>query len=340
MAKDSAKTAKKEAPEALAGVHGEYVMYLVDEASGVPEEVYKVAEGALTNKNILFIMISNPTRLLGYFYDSHHSDKANWQCLTFSSKDSPIVEKDYVNRMISKYGEDSDEFRIRVLGLFPKEDMVDDKGYVPLVVREDLRKAAEGKMVGRKKLGIDPSGDGDNKSVWVLRDNFKAKVIAKEKVSTPKSGAQKTLTIMTEYDIRPEDVFLDNFGEGANWAQEIAIATKGKFRINSVNTGDDAYDKERFLNRRAEISWGARQWLKSGGELVPDEGWEEALGVRYRRELSNKISIMPKKDMKKMGLQSPDTWDALTMTFWEDDVAASQPTYQQPDYEPTSEFEG
>ena len=65
-----AKTARKEAPEALAGVHGDYVMFVIDEASGVPEEIFNTAEGALTSSDILVIMISNPTRLIGYFYEA------------------------------------------------------------------------------------------------------------------------------------------------------------------------------------------------------------------------------------------------------------------------------
>jgi len=86
-----AKTARKEKPEALAGIHGDFVLFLIDEASGVPQEIFNTAEGALTEDNIIVIMISNPTRLIGYFYDSHHNDKDNWHTLNFSSIDSPIV---------------------------------------------------------------------------------------------------------------------------------------------------------------------------------------------------------------------------------------------------------
>lgn len=122
-----AKTARKETPEALAGIHGDYVMMVVDEASGVPDEVYNVAEGALTDKNIFVILISNPTRLAGYFYNTHNKDKKNRQTFKFSSIDSPVVDNDYVNRIAELHGEDSDEYRIRVLGEFPREDIVDSQ---------------------------------------------------------------------------------------------------------------------------------------------------------------------------------------------------------------------
>src|SRR5258708_32490236 len=43
-----ARTARKEAPEAIAGVHGDYVMIPADEASGVPDEIFNTADGSLT----------------------------------------------------------------------------------------------------------------------------------------------------------------------------------------------------------------------------------------------------------------------------------------------------
>ena len=63
-----AKTSTKENSEALAGLHSEYLAIIADEASGVDEKIFEVAMSARTNKNALFIMISNPTRLEGYFY--------------------------------------------------------------------------------------------------------------------------------------------------------------------------------------------------------------------------------------------------------------------------------
>ena len=61
-----ARTARKEAPEAFAGLHGDYVALWGDEASGVPNEIFRAGEGSLTNKDTLVVLISNPTRLEGY----------------------------------------------------------------------------------------------------------------------------------------------------------------------------------------------------------------------------------------------------------------------------------
>ena len=312
-----AKTARKENPEALAGVHGDFVMYIVDEASGVPEEIFNTAEGALTGDNVLVILISNPTRLIGYFYDSHHKDKESWQTLGFSSIDSPLVDKEYVSRIISKHGEDSDEYKIRVLGEFPREDTMDDKGYIALFSENDIKISDTEEFIGERRLGIDPSGEGDDKTVWVIRDNFKAKIVAVEKVSNAASIAQKTMTLMQHYQVKGEHTYIDNFGAGANVAQELALAG---IRVKAINVGDKPSDEEMFLNRRAEASWRVKQWFRKGGELVDHKGWDEILTIRYRKELSGKMKIMGKLEMKKEGIKSPDHYDALMMTFLDPEI--------------------
>lgn len=309
-----AKTARKEAPEALAGIHGDNVMFVIDEASGVPEEIFNTAEGALTNENILVLMISNHTRTVGYFHDSHTKDKANWQRLSFDSEQSPIVDPDFVERIASKHGRDSDEFRIRVTGKAPREEAMDDKGWVPLIIDQDIRQTPLQGFSGRRRLGVDAAGEGKDKAVWVVRDDFKAEIVASEKKSTPKSMAERTLTVMTQYDILPENVFVDNFGEGANVALEIHVAS-GQ-RVNAVNVGDDATDKEMFNNLRAEAFWRARKWLQTGGQLFVHNAWNDELPhLRYKRGLDNRIQIMGKVEMKREGFRSPDHADALMLTF-------------------------
>lgn len=323
-----AKTARREAPEALAGVHGEHVMFVIDEASGVPDEVFMVGEGALTGQNVLVIMISNHTRLFGYFHDSHNKDKANWQRLSFNAEESPIVDVKFVERIIGKYGLDSDEYRVRVKGQSPKEDGVDDKGYVPLLMEGDIRHGEDLPLVGRLKMGVDPSGEGSNETVWVIRDGFRSKVLAKEKTSTTMGIAQRTATLSAMFpSLRGRDIIIDNFGEGANVAYELS---KIGIYTTPVNVGDEAEDAARFLNKRAEVYWRLREWLKKGGEVVGSLFDSQLLNIRFRAELSRRIKIMGKDEMRRNGIESPDIADALSLTFYEEDFALSQHPNNQP----------
>jgi hypothetical protein len=340
-----ARTARKESPEALAGIHADHVLYLVDEGSGVPDEIYNTGEGALTGGFFLFVMISNPTRLLGYFHDSHTKDKDNWQCLAFNSEESPIVNEKYVQRIIDKHGMNSDEYLVRVKGEFPREDSMDDGGYLPLLLEQDLRIIIDGEFVGRKRLGVDPAGEGSDTTSWVVRDNYKAKIVAREKISNSKSIAQKTRTLMEHYGVEQEDVTVDNFGEGANVAQELALVG---VKVNALNVGERINKEEEeaaktsgdklFLNKRAASYWSLRRWLRSGGELVQNTAWkDEALNIKYRTEVSGRIKIMSKRDMKKQGIKSPNNLDALMLTFVDgeyiDDIAYNNEDEDE-EYEP------
>lgn len=306
-----AKTARKENPEALAGVHSDHVMVIADEASGVPDEIFNTAEGSMTGPFVIVVLISNPTRLNGYFYETHHSDRNAWLNMSFSGTESPVVEPAYVARIIEKHGEDSDEYMIRVTGKFPKADSMDKSGYVPLILDEEMKQAEVMTFIGDCSMGVDPAGEGKDETVWVVRDRFRARIVGIEKKSDQKSIAEKTITLMNQYNVNPGNVYIDNFGSGANVAQELGLAG---FRVNGMNVGMKAYDS-RYVNLRSEAYWKTREWIKGGGILTRHEGWKELLFVRYKNTLSGKLQIMPKLDMKKQLGRSPDHADALMLTF-------------------------
>lgn len=312
-----ARTARKENTEALAGLHGDYVFLPIDEGSGVDDAIYRSGEGSLTGPNTLVVIISNGTRNLGYFYDTHKNEKEskNWQTLSFNSEDSPIVEKDYVNRMLEKYGSESDEYKIRVLGQFPSSEMMDDTGWIPLITDKDIRQVSDGiPFVGRKYLGIDPAGEGDDLCVWTLRDRFQAKVIHKESTSNDKSIARKTYDFIQEYELDPQDVTVFNFGVGADVSAEMLLLDH-RMHINTVNEGNKPKDETRFLNIRMEMAQRMRDWLIRGGQLVGDELKRDVAGYAFKNNLKGVKQLMPKHELKKRMGRSPDRGDSLMATF-------------------------
>lgn len=311
-----AKTARKEKPEALAWVHGDYVLIIVDEASWVPDEVYNVMEWALTEENIIVVMISNPTRTHWYFYDAFHSDQENRNNLHFTCLQSPLVDNDYVKRISWKHGIESDEYRIRVLGEFPKEDYIDDKWYVNLIMWEKVIYTAETWQWGTSmKLGVDPAWEWKDETARVLRDWLRARLIAKEKTSSTLSIAQKTSTLMFELGITDKNVYIDNFWVGANVAQELALMWH---QVNWVNVWDKAKDTYRFINKRSEAYRAMRERLYSWWELIYKEHRETQLQmIKYRRNLQGRIQMMSKRDIRKAFGDSPDIMDALMLTFYD-----------------------
>lgn len=311
-----ARTARKEAPEAIAGLHGDHVMIIGDEASGIPDEIYRSAEGSMTGPNVLVILIGNGVRSEGYFYDTHHNDKANWQTFAFSSEDSPVVAEGYIERMEAKYGRESDEFKIRVAGGFPASEQMDEQGWIPLLADDDVRlgNSALG-WGGRRVMAVDPAGDGDDRTIWLVRDNFHARVVASELTSTDKSIALKTSELQRELNIDWADIVVDNFGAGANVAREMLLLDHSA-EVLAINWGEDADDPEIYLNKRAECCFAGREWLIAGGEIIGDEVKRDIMAYQYRKTLSGKKQILEKPKLKRRLGRSPDRGDAFFMTFY------------------------
>lgn len=332
-----AKTSSKENSEALAGVHADHVLSIADEASGVEEQIFNTAEGTWTSGDILVILISNPTRINGYFYDTHHKFKHLWQTLQFSSIDSPIVDDDYEAKIAERHTRTSAEYGIRVLGQFPKEDSMDDSGYVSLLTEKNINERPDVKdheFGPNSVLGVDPAGEGDDKTSWVIRDQFKAKKLHEEAVSTSKTIAEKTITFIEKYKLNPYNVIVDAFGVGKDVGKEIALATNGRMNVRTVNTGelsDTEKDAELYLNQRAEFFYKSKLWLQSGGEIVENKNLkEELLSIKYKRNIRGKIQIMPKVDMKKKyGTKSPNDADAFSLTFFREVHSQAQQEHEQ-----------
>lgn len=115
---------------------------------------------------------------------------------------------------MAENGDDSDEYRYRVLGLFPKAEGIDEKGYLPLVQQKDVRwvKDLSDTPTIYDRMGIDPSGLGRDETLWVGRNSFVAEVLGIEKTSTDKSISAKTLTLMMQHqNVKDKYVYIDNF---------------------------------------------------------------------------------------------------------------------------------
>lgn len=320
-----AKTASKENPEALAGVHADWVLIAVDEASGVEEPIFETMEGALTSGNVLVFIISNGTRSIGYFYDTHHKDKERWQNYSFDSEQSPRVDTKFIEGIISKYGSDSVQYSIRVKGGFPDEGIMDESGYVQLFNEKDLHFVpfdSKWKPVGRAVGALDASGEGQDKSAWAVKDRQRAAIVAEEDISNSAGMAIKSITICDRFDIDPSDFVIDAFGKGQDVGMEIALATsqqKRPWRVYPINTGepcDDEQDRLLYINKRAEGYYKMMRWCRAGGELMETGRLKDQLmSIRFKRTATGRIQIMDKPSMKKLGFASPDSADAMSMTF-------------------------
>lgn len=313
----SARTARAETPEALQGVHSQFVMLVADEASGVPEPVFEAAVGSMSGHNAVTLLLGNPTRTSGFFYRTHNSDRAQWTTFHVSAFDSKLVSKDFIEQVKQSYGEESNAYRVRVLGEFPRAD---DDTLIPLELVEDaIHRDVLGSPTASIVWGLDVARFGDDSSALCKRKNN----IVTEPIRRWKKLDLMQLTgaVKAEYDAagnaRPEEILVDSIGLGAGVVdrlRELNLPARG------INVSESPALGQTYANLRSELWHKAKQWLSQRDCKLPKDETliAELVSPRYFFRSSGKVAIESKDDMKRRGLPSPDGADAFILTFASD----------------------
>lgn len=318
----SARTSRAEQPEALQGIHAANVMLIADEASGIPEQVFEAAAGSMSGHEATTILLGNPVRSSGFFYETHNRLSGEWWTRKVSCVDSPRVSDAYVNEMKSRYGEESNAYRIRVLGEFP---LSDDN----TVIGMDLVESAI-----QRDVSVSPTAP----VVWgvdVARFGTDASALCKRKGNTILEPVRKwrnldlmqlTGAIKAEYDAleakeRPMEILVDSIGLGAGVVdrlRELNLPARG------INVSESPALGNTYRNLRAELWYKAKQWLEKRDCKMPKDEQlvAELVTVRYTFTSNGKIQIESKDDIRKRGLGSPDLADAFVLTFASDAAVA------------------
>lgn len=325
-----ARVARPEKPEALAGLHGDFILILVDEASAVHNKVFEVMKGALTGENFLVIYTSNPTRTEGEFYESH-KDGATSTRLHFNTRHSPIVKEGYIEKMEDDYGKDSDEVKIRVDGEFAGLAEMDDKGWMPLFGNVNIHfEPFMGQVITRGLIGVDPAGKGRDRSIVHVRDPIYLREVINEKTSTEVDLARKVETVRDGYNCKTPDIGVDAFGIGA----KVVVNIRGRFDETNASATAVLTDKpreetkDRFHTYKAELAWMFREWVSKGGIIITNaqkEWIRELEKIKYKRDPQGRIMLQSKVEFKKEYGFSPDRFDAACMTFFKDEP--TRPTH-------------
>lgn len=311
----SARTSRAEQPEALQGVHSDHVMLVADEASGVPEAVFEAAAGSMSGHSAVTLLLGNPTRSSGFFYDTHNRLSEEWTTFRVSCVDSPRVSQEYVDEMASRYGDESNAFRIRVLGEFPRSD---DDTMIPMELLESARsRDVEPSQFAETVWGLDVARFGSDCSALAKRQGNA--VTEPVRVWRNLDLMQLTGAVVAEYEAaayeaKPSEILVDSIGLGAGVVdrlRELGLPARG------INVSESAAMMSNYRNLRAEL-WGrAKAWLERRDCLLPNDERlvNELATVRYKFASNGKLQIESKDDIRKRGLKSPDVADAFVLTF-------------------------
>jgi len=185
-----------------------------------------------------------------------------------------------------------------------------DEVLIPITLAEEAsqRRISERDVRGGVRvLGVDVARYGDDKSVIFPVCGLKAYEPQVYQGLDNMEVAKKVMQAMDEFC--PDYVRIDaGRGEGV-----IDACRAQGYRVTEVNFGSSPRS-DYYVNARAEMWHGMKQWLESGGSIPAISGLINELGApRYSFTMGNKMTLESKEQMRKRGLKSPDMADALAL---------------------------
>jgi len=303
----------EESPDAFAGPHSSQGMaVLFDEASGIPGCIWPVANGYFTDKTIhrFWIGISNPRNPSGAFFECFHSNRSSWWTRTVDARTVNENDLTLYDSIIEQYGADSDQARVEVYGMFPRQG---DQQFISRgEVNDAIERVCDFDVGAPLIMGVDPARFGDDAAVIIFRQGRDAKSIPTQKYMRCSTTelAQYCADAIDRY--KPDGVFIEGDGVGGG---VIDILKHYGFRVHEVTSGGGAQNKEQYANHRTEM-WGRiRDWLPTASLGDDKELADDLSAPMYDYSLKGQLKLEPKDKMKKRGYASPNTADALAMTF-------------------------
>ena len=321
----TAQTCREENSEAFAGQHAATAssFYIFDEASGIPPKIFEVRNGGLTDGEPMVFDFGNPTRNSGEFYEECVGElRKRFNVRMIDSRDVAITNKEYLDEMISDFGEDSDRTRIRVKGQFPRQSSAQ------FISGEDVELAQRREVTDNRKLplilGVDVARQGDDESVIYPRQGKDARSfeIIRENGLDGIELATHIVRLFNSYTNLGYEVhiFID---AGGGWGSSAIDHLRHLgYSPMEVNPGRAATDKLNYRYISDEV-WGRMKDAIHSGLCLPT-GTQRS-GAELRAQLTQRefgyfngqrIHLEPKATLKaRVKNGSPDIADALAFTF-------------------------
>lgn len=335
-------------PDALQGFHAEHLLYIIDEASGVKDIVFEPVLGSLTTKGTKLLMCGNPTRISGFFYDSHNKNREQFRAIHVDGRSSSRVDEAFIQKITDMYGDESDVFRVRVAGDFPKSipDCFIWMDWCEQAADREIE-VARADTVG---IGVDVARYGDDSSVlypvvnqcrseefeeYFHNDTME---LAGKCTMMIKRYARKYMTAKIEvkidcdglgvgvYDRLRENrskIMEEVMEERASDAEDGEKIPEFELKIMECHFGGaggkiDSEDPVEMENSTG-VMWGTVREKLRKGELAicrSDKLISQLSTRKYTVNSDGKIVLEKKEAMKKRGIKSPDIADALALALY------------------------
>jgi len=309
-------------PESFQGLHEEFVLIVIDEASGLPDDLFRVLEGALSGGRFYYLLLGNPTKLGTYFHKTVTDYKHIWVSRPISCFDSHRVSPSYSENMDTLYGKDSDMYRVRVLGLFPKISGGDSNLFKTSDFKNVFEEKFEGCLDGERSLGMDVGAGGDKTVLVDVTVNKELKIISINSINPYGEAdlvkvARLPIDYMRDIDFFDFDLNMDSTGLGAGVSHMLAEIIRNNnlsTRLNPFNFSskpiylDDPYNAK---NIRTMLYTNLKKLLVLGWRIygMPEDLVKLLLTIVFRSDTLYLEIVNKSKD------QNHDALDALLLSI-------------------------
>ncbi|HCZ43165.1 MAG TPA: terminase [Desulfovibrio piger] len=283
-----------------------------------PEVWGEVVQPALADRRGSAVFIGTPkgANLFAELYQRGMAAQAQgdaaWCALSYPVTSTDVLPAEDVERLRRELSDNA--FRQEMLCDFTASS---DDILIPLpdVLEAEARQLAWDDVGGMPViLGVDVARFGADSSVIVRRQGLKVDgPVVMRGLDNMQLADRVAAAIMEN---RPHAVFIDA-GQGQGVIDRLRQLGH---EVIEVPFGGKPLQEGRFANRRSEMWYGLRQWLKSGGKL-PDEGDDvprlraELSAPLYWYDAAGRMVLEPKDKIKERLGASPDIADALALTF-------------------------
>lgn len=341
----TARTATR--PENMQGFHEDNLLFIVDEASGVQDDILQAIIGTLSGGNNKLIMLSNPTKRSGIFFDAFNSDVSMYARKTVNAEDVLRVSRENIDMLKRKFGEKSNVYRVRVLGEFPLEEddvfITEDliRGSINARIPEDTQAALgingyrqDPSKIYRADIGCDVARFGDDRTciTYIINEVVKIykKVNGKNTTWTAGSILQLYSYIRDFYGYDGViNVKVDDGGVGGGVVDQLRAAQeRDKYyegmALRAINFGQPVghryyYDTTTYMLgiiRDLILPYDDEGNKREPQLILPDddEMIAEFCCRKYEFMTGGKQKVESKKKMKERNLPSPDIADSIALT--------------------------
>jgi hypothetical protein len=286
--------------ESFAGLHnaGRRILVVFDEASAIADSIWETTEGALTDygTEIIWACFGNPTRGSGRFFECFHRFRNRWVTRQVDSRTAKLVNKAQIRDWEESYGEDSDFFRVRVRGVFPRMGSMQ-------FISSELAAAASGEREPTPSkydpfiMGVDVARFGSDKSVICFRRGRDARSIRWITLTGVDTMTLAARIVDEQNKHRCDAIFVDEGGVGGGVVDRLrqlrqpVIGVQFGSKSNRSTVGPDAAIVA--FNKRAEMWIAMRSWLEGGCIPADQELLADLTGVEYgNRPLDGRDAII------------------------------------------------